>query len=82
MVLTLVSNGKLSVADFIIWNGACQLTDAGRRTLLETHERRKSIIVTHPLFGCKMSYSSMLEVQARLLAAYICSDVPAYQGSP
>jgi hypothetical protein len=51
VVLTLVSNGKLSVADFITWNGACQLTDAGRRTFIDTYERCKSITVTHPLFG-------------------------------
>jgi CRISP-associated protein Cas1 len=80
VVLTLVNNGMLSAADFIAWNGACQLTDAGRRTFLETYERRKSTIVTHPLFGYKMSYGRMLEVQARLLAAYIRGDVPVYQG--
>ena len=49
VVLTLVNNGMLSAADFIAWNGACQLTDAGRRTFFETYERRKSTIVTHPL---------------------------------
>ena len=80
VVLTLINNGMLSAADFIAWNGACQLTDAGRRTFFETYERRKSTIVTHPLFGYKMSYGRMLEVQARLLAAYIRGDVPAYQG--
>jgi len=80
VVLTLVNNGMLSASDFIAWNGACQLTDAGRRTFFETYERRKSTIVTHPLFGYKMSYGRMLEVQARLLAAYIRGDVPAYQG--
>jgi CRISPR-associated protein Cas1 len=80
VVLTLVNNGMLSMSDFIAWNGACQLTDAGRRTFFETYERRKSTIVTHPLFGYKVSYGRMLEVQARLLAAYIRGDVPAYQG--
>jgi CRISPR-associated protein Cas1 len=60
--------------------GACQLTDAGRRTFFETYERRKATVVTHPLFGYRMSYGRMLEVQARLLAAYIRGDVPAYQG--
>jgi CRISPR-associated protein Cas1 len=80
VVLTLVNNGMLSASDFIAWNGACQLTEAGRRTFFETYERRKSTIVTHPLFGYKMSYGRMLEVQARLLAAYIRGDVPAYQG--
>jgi CRISP-associated protein Cas1 len=80
VVLTLVNNGMLSASDFIAWNGACQLTDAGRRTFLETYERRKSTIVTHPMFGYKMSYGRMLEVQARLLGADIRGDVPVYQG--
>jgi CRISPR-associated protein Cas1 len=80
VVLTLVNNGMLTASDFIAWNGACQLTESGRRTFLETYERRKSTIVTHPMFGYKMSYGRMLEVQARLLGAYIRGDVPAYQG--
>jgi CRISPR-associated protein Cas1 len=80
VVLTLINNGMLTPADFVAWNGACQLTDAGRRTFLETYERRKATIVTHPLFGYRMSYGRMLEVQASLLAAYIRGDVPAYQG--
>jgi CRISPR-associated protein Cas1 len=80
VVLTLINNGMLSASDFIAWNGACQLTEAGRRTFLETYERRKATVVTHPMFGYRMSYGRMLEVQARLLAAYIRGDVPAYQG--
>ena len=80
VVLTLVNNGMLSASDFIAWNGACQLTEAGRRTFFETYERRKATVVTHPMFGYRMSYGRMLEVQARLLAAYIRGDVPAYQG--
>jgi CRISPR-associated protein Cas1 len=80
VVLTLVNNGMLTVSDFVEWGGACQLTEAGRRTFFETYEKRKATVITHPLFGYKMSYGRMLEVQARLLAAYIRGDVPAYQG--
>jgi CRISPR-associated protein Cas1 len=80
VVLTLVNNDMLSAADFVEWGGACQLTEAGRRTFLDAYERRKATVVTHPLFGYKMSYGRILEVQARLLAAYIRGDVPAYQG--
>jgi CRISP-associated protein Cas1 len=29
VVLTLVNNGMLATSDFVAWNGACQLTDAG-----------------------------------------------------
>lgn len=80
VVLTLINNAMLTTADFVEWGGACQLTDAGRRVFFEVYEQRKATIVTHPLFGYKMSYGRMLEVQARLLAAYIRGDVPAYQG--
>ena len=78
--MVLNNNGMLSASDFIAWTRACQLTSAGRRTFFETYERRKSTIVTQPLFGCKMSYGRMLEVQARLRAAYIRGDVTAHQG--
>jgi CRISPR-associated protein Cas1 len=37
-------------------------------------------VVTHPVFGYKMSYSRMLEVQARMLAAFVRGSVPAYTG--
>ena len=39
-------------------------------------------MVTHPVFGYKMSYSRMLEVQARMLAAYVRGDIPATPASP
>ena len=80
VVLTLVNNGMLSAADFLVWGGACQLTEAGRRTFFDAYERRKATVVTHPVFGYRMSYGRMLEVQARMLAAYVRGDVPAYQG--
>jgi hypothetical protein len=53
--LTLVNNSMLSASDFMEWGGACQLTEAGRRAFLDTYERRKATIVTHPLFGYKMA---------------------------
>ena len=48
--------------------------------LLEAYEARKATVVTHPVYGYKMSYSRMLEVQARMLAAYLRGSVPAYTG--
>ena len=59
---------------------ACQLTDVGRKKFFQAYEQRKTTEVTHPLFGYRMTYSRMLEVQARLLAAYVRGDVPGYTG--
>jgi len=41
---------------------------------------RKAAVVTHPIYGYRMSYSRMLEVQARMLAAHVRGSIPAYTG--
>jgi CRISPR-associated protein Cas1 len=80
VVLTLVNNRILDPADFLLWRDACQLTDAGREKFFQAYEQRKSTLVTHPVYGYKMSYSRMLEVQARTLAAYVRGELPGYTG--
>ena len=80
VVLTLVNNEMLSKSDFVTWRGACQLTEGGRKAFFQAYEQRKATVVTHPVFGYKMSYARMLEVQARMLAAYLRGSVPAYTG--
>lgn len=80
VVLTLVNNEMLTPDDFLVWRDACQLTEAGRRKFFQAYEQRKATVVTHPLYGYRMSYSRMLEVQARMLAAYVRGSVPAYTG--
>jgi CRISPR-associated protein Cas1 len=80
VVLTLINNEMLSPADFLVWREACQLTETGRRKFFAAYEQRKATVVTHPVYGYKMSYSRMLEVQARMLAAYVRGSVPAYTG--
>jgi CRISPR-associated protein Cas1 len=80
VVLTLLNNEMLTPADFLVWREACQLTDTGRRKFFQVYEQRKATVVTHPVYSYKMSYSRMLEVQARMLAAYVRGSVPAYTG--
>jgi CRISPR-associated protein Cas1 len=80
VVLTLINNEQLTPADFLIWRDACQLTEGGRKAFFAAYEQRKATVVTHPVYGYKMSYSRMLEVQARMLAAYVRGSVPAYTG--
>jgi hypothetical protein len=80
VVLTLVNNRILEPGDFLTWREACQLTEEGRRKFSAAYEQRRATVVTHPLFGYKISYSRMMEVQARLLAAYVRGDVPAIHG--
>ncbi|QJW94164.1 CRISPR-associated endonuclease Cas4g/Cas1g [Frigoriglobus tundricola] len=80
VVLTLINNESLTPADFIIWRDACNLTDAGRKAFFAAYEQRKSAEVTHPVYGYRMSYARMLEVQARMLAAFVRGEIPTYTG--
>jgi CRISPR-associated protein Cas1 len=80
VVLTLINNETLRPRDFLMWREACQLTEDGRRSFFKAYEQRKATVVTHPVFGYKMSYGRMLEVQARMLAAHVRGDIPTYTG--
>ena len=80
VVLTLINNRLVGPDDFLTWRGACQLTEGGRKAFFGAYEQRKATVVTHPVYGYKMSYARMLEVQARMLAAYVRGSVPAYTG--
>ncbi len=37
-------------------------------------------LVTHPLFGYKLSWRSVVRVQVRLFARWLRGDVPSYTG--
>jgi len=80
VVLTLLNNEMLGRGDFMTWKDGCQLTETGRRAFFSAYEQRKATVVTHPVYGYRMSYSRMMEVQARMLAAYVRGTVPAYTG--
>ncbi|HEX4607229.1 MAG TPA: CRISPR-associated endonuclease Cas1 [Urbifossiella sp.] len=80
VVLTLVNTEAVAKADFLRWGDACQLTETGRRAFFRAYETRMATEVTHPVYGYRMSYARMLEVQARMLAAFIRGTTPAYTG--
>jgi CRISPR-associated protein Cas1 len=80
VVITLINNRLVGPDDFLTWRGNCQLTESGRKAFFQAYEQRKTTEVTHPIYGYRMTYSRMLEVQARMLAAYVKGDVPRYTG--
>ena len=64
--------------DFVTRGGAVALTTAGRGKFIRAYERRMDEEVTHPVFGYRVSYRRILEVQARLLARYLAGELPEY----
>ena len=78
-VLTLVNNREISASDFLVRAGAVTLTADGRKTVIRAWERRMTTHVRHPMFGYQVSYRRAAELQARMLAACLTGELPAYK---
>jgi CRISPR-associated endonuclease Cas1/CRISPR-associated protein Cas4 len=76
--LTLVNNGEVQASDFVERMGAVNLTREGRAKVLLAFERRLAQEVTHPLFGYRVSYRRVLEIEARLLSRHLLGELPGY----
>ncbi|WP_437202907.1 CRISPR-associated endonuclease Cas4g/Cas1g [Planctomicrobium sp. SH664] len=78
VTLTAFNNGEVGPDSFIQRAGAVAMTDAGRRSVIAAFERRLETEIVHPLFGYKVCYRRILEVQARLLARHLLGELPTY----
>ncbi|MEM9196187.1 MAG: CRISPR-associated endonuclease Cas1, partial [Myxococcota bacterium] len=77
-VVSAINNGELSERDFVVSAVGCTMTTAGRRRLLKSYERRMAHEVTHPVFGYRISYRRVIEVQARLLTRLLLGELETY----
>ncbi len=77
-VITAVNNGEVAAADFLRVGQACTLTDDGRRRFIACFERRLDTEVQHPVFGYRIAYRRVVEVQARLLARHVAGELESY----
>ncbi|HEY3885308.1 MAG TPA: CRISPR-associated endonuclease Cas1 [Vicinamibacterales bacterium] len=66
--------------DFAASGGAVALTAAGRKGLLRAYEQRLDQLVTHPVFGYRVSYRRVLEIQVRLFARVVEGELSRYPG--
>jgi len=80
IVLSVVNTGVVQRGDFVGRGGAVFLSDSGRNRFMFAYERRMDELVTHPVFGYRISYRRVLEVQARLLARFLGGEIPKYPG--
>ena len=78
VVLTVINNGELGSSDFISAMGGVALTPGARKHLLGAYERRLAQEIIHPVFGYRISYRRVLEVQARLLGRYLMGEIRTY----
>lgn len=80
VALMVFNNKEVSPDSFLQKAGGVTMTDAGRKSVIAAYERRLATEITHPIFGYKVNYRRILEVQARLLARHILGELPEYPG--
>lgn len=78
VVLSAINTGAVKGSDFVCRGGAVALTPAGRGAFLRAYERRMDELVSHPVFGYRISYRRVLEVQVRLLARHLSGELAEY----
>jgi len=78
VVLGMLNNGEITERDFSRRAGSVALAADGRRRVLAAYERRLDTQIRHPVFGYRISYRRVMDVQARLLAAVLVGELPQY----
>lgn len=76
VVLLAINNGEVGLGDVLSRAGAVALTPSGRRAIIATFERRLDQEITHPVFGYRVAYRRLFEVQARLLGRFLSGEIP------
>ncbi len=80
VVLWVVNNGIVQLDDFIRRGKAVALKPQARKRFIEAYEKRMDALITHPVFGYRISYRRVLEVQARLLGRVLTGEIAEYPG--
>lgn len=79
LALTLINRQQIVPSDFVLRDGgAVELTDSGRRALVQAYQQRKLEEITHPLLEQTFRIGQMPFVQARVLARHLRGDLADY----
>jgi len=77
-VLTAINTRMVAPSDFLRTGKAVALTADGRKKFFRAYEQRMDTLVTHPLFGYRVNYRRLLEIQTRLLARQLSGELAVY----
>jgi CRISPR-associated protein Cas1 len=77
-VLSAINTRMVTPDDFLRTGNAVALTADGRKKFFRAYEQRMDTLVTHPLFGYRVNYRRLLEIQTRLLARVLTGEMSTY----
>lgn len=79
VVISVINNEEIQPHHFLVRGGGVALTAEGRRKLIAAYERRMDVEVTHPIFGYKVAYRRLIELQVRLFAGWLMDEIERYE---
>jgi len=77
-VLTAINQRMVTEKHFNQAGDSVALTPQGRKAFFQAYEQRMDQLVTHPIFGYRVSYRRILEIQVRLLARLLTGEIGIY----
>lgn len=77
-VLSAINTRMVTPRDFVRAGQAVALTPNGRKAFFRAYEQRMDTLATHPLFGYRVNYRRLLEIQSRLLARVLTGELETY----
>ncbi|WP_277101383.1 CRISPR-associated endonuclease Cas1 [Cutibacterium granulosum] len=80
VVISAINNGQVKPAMLLSDLGDPCLEQRARKALISLHEKRMSTEITHPVFGYKVSWRRVIEVQARLVLEVASGGEQRYRG--
>ena len=75
VVLSAINNRMVTPDHFIEAGNSVVMSHTGRKHFLLAYEKRMDSVVTHPLFGYRVSYRRLLEIHTRLLARRLTGEI-------
>ncbi len=78
VVLSAINTRMVTPRDFIRVGDAVALRPSGRKAFFRAYEQRMDTLATHPMFGYRVNYRRMLEIQGRLLARVLTGEIGKY----
>jgi CRISP-associated protein Cas1 len=76
--LSLLNNKELKADDFIRAGIGVSIEAEAKKKIVAAYERRMQTEIVHPIFGYKVSYRRVFDVQARLLARVLLGELKEY----
>ncbi|MBI4803158.1 MAG: CRISPR-associated endonuclease Cas1 [Elusimicrobia bacterium] len=78
-VLRLINTGEIKKTHFLCAQTQTEMTKEGRTKFIAAYERRMDELVTHPIFGYRISYRRIIDVECRLLGRFLEGEIKEYK---